>query len=172
AIAFHQWNSQQHVLSLDDIQVILEPNPSLKEPLKKTLVRKPIFNKLLLKKPLVKVVRKETSGVKALIKSASYFGIEWRSPIMKKESKRIRHVHRTSTSLKSRWHNMSSDTQKFVASNRRGSGKNEVDVIRSAHAFFCLNYDVDFIWEHVWHELQHESKWCTWLAREGGGRFK
>ncbi|KAL8162254.1 hypothetical protein V2J09_013743, partial [Rumex salicifolius] len=160
---------------LDGIYVIPEPNPSPERAPKK--------------RPSDKAPPKKSSrqgGEKrnkwsqdeellltsawVLIRSAKYYN-------KRRVEENKAWVHRASTTLKSRWHNIAGDTQRFVgcytrASNRRGSGENEVDVIRNAHTFFHVDYGVDFLWEHVWREVQHEPKWCNWLARESRGSSK
>ncbi|KAL8128601.1 hypothetical protein V2J09_017756 [Rumex salicifolius] len=200
--AFHQWNSQSHVASLDDIQVSHPQNPNTETTLKKTTrQRNPSSKASSQTTPPKKTSRqggdkrvKWSQGEELLLASAwvntstniivgnnqkaeSYWDRVTEYYNTKRVEDDITWLQRSSTSIKSRWHNICSDTQKFVAchnhaSNRRGSGENEIDVLRNAHTFFRSDWGIDFIWEHVWREIEHEPKWCAWLAREGGGSSK
>ncbi|KAL8152038.1 LOW QUALITY PROTEIN: hypothetical protein V2J09_021846 [Rumex salicifolius] len=175
ASTFQQLNSQQYVSSLDDIHVIPEPNPSPERDPKKTFVKK----HLLIKHHLKKFSRqggekrnKWSQDEELLLTSTNqkcelfWDGVtEYYNKRRVEENKACGFDH-----IKIQGGIISLAILK--ASNRRGSGENEVDVIRNAHTFFHVDYGVDFLWEHVWREVQHEPKWCNWLARESGGSSK
>lgn len=193
--AFQQWSSQQHVPSLDEIQVIPEPNLNPERaPRKKNSRQKEVPQKT----PTQKTSRqggekrmKWSIGEDLLLASAwvntstnIIIGTNQKSELFwdrveesyntKKVEEDDNWVHRSSTSLKARWLNIATDTQKFVssymrASRHKASGQNEVDVVRHAHASFHSATGANFLFEHVWREIQDEPKWCAWLGRQDRG---
>ncbi|XP_024004131.1 glutathione S-transferase T3-like [Eutrema salsugineum] len=78
---------------------------------------------------------------------------------------------------KKRWHKINDLVCKFVgaydtATRAKGSGHNETDVLKQAHAIFYKDHNKKFILEHCWKELRNDQKWCETLTTQTDGPCK